>query len=558
MKDRTAKTSSCFVLMPSDPGLLSLWNEVICPAIEQTGLVPLRGGGFEEIGPVEHMRQILLADLVVVVITGNNFNVMYELGIAHAAKKKVLLLKEKGGHTSSVVFPGLLFMEYDPLNFPKSRETLAKALANIQIEETDDLFPELLISGVQTTGSKLPALLVKLSPEEQEKSGSQHLPISLKRFEIRDFQCIKDTGMEHLPADAPWILITGDNGDGKTSLLQALAIGLNGPEDAEQRLKSNRAARIGVEIREEGDYVVRDFSLRNDHWILTDHNGDRIAPVINLVTYGPARLDLSGESSRADEVAERTPVYSLLQQRGNLRNIEYWLKMRTLDATGGERGAMDEPIRQRVKRVKEVLVNLMPGVTCMELVGSKFKYTEKGHVVDAHNLSAGQLSILAMVGDLLIRLYESQPDAIDPKELKGIVLIDELDVHLHPTRQKELPSQLSGIFPNVQFVATTHSVIPVMGAPKGSVFLRVVRDPSKGTRVEQPDIEIGNLLPNAVLTSPLFEMDSILAKQNIKPEDVRTDDNYADAKRKRQVDEALARLAKEGNILPKGFLDPEE
>mgnify|MGYP001495000237 CR=1 FL=1 len=198
----------------------------------------------------------------------------------------------------------------------------------------------------------------------------------------------------------------------------------------------------------------------------------------------------------------------------------------------------------------------MPNVTRMELVGSEYVYTEKGFKVAAYNLSSGQYSLLAMVGDLLIRLYESQPNVVDPKELQGIVLIDELDVHLHPNRQRDLPGQLSTVFPNVQFVATTHSPIPILGAPPGSIFLQVVRDPEQGTRLLRPEIEIGNLLPNAVLTSPLFDMVSILAKQNKNLAELHTEDDHSEIQRKQAVDAALRQLADAEHIFPAGYLEP--
>ncbi|MEO5338949.1 MAG: AAA family ATPase [Magnetococcus sp. MYC-9] len=321
-------------------------------------------------------------------------------------------------------------------------------------------------------------------------------------------------------------------------------------------LKDNSFARIGTELREGGQVVVRNLVRQDRHWSMTDHLGGEVTSCVNLLAYGPSRLDISSEETK--EADENGPVHSLLHQKGSLRNIELWLKMRRLAAGGDDRGHRDEQSGLRALRVKEILLELMPGVTNMELVGSEFAYTERGFEVRANSLSSGQYSLLAMVGDLLIRLYEAQPDVTDPKELQGIVLIDELDVHLHPRRQRELPGQLSSIFPKVQFVATTHSPIPILGAPPGSVFLRVVRDAESGTRLERLEIEIGNLLPNSVLYSPLFGMDTLRARQNIRLADVRTEDSYDEILRNKAVDEALQRFAQAGGMFPEEFLEPEE
>ncbi|MEO5370107.1 MAG: AAA family ATPase [Magnetococcus sp. DMHC-1] len=395
--------------------------------------------------------------------------------------------------------------------------------------------------------------------EKQVRGDRRPLPFALQRFAIKDFQCIKSAKLDALPMDAPWIMITGDNGDGKTSLLQALTIGLHGEEDAEHMLRDNPLAKMGVETREGERVVVRNFFRRNGSWVLTDHRGKGVDPVTSLVAYGPSRLDISREETRATEKAEHSPVYNLLRQRGNLRNIEHWLKMRLLEAQNTDAGATSDGLNvRRATRVQEILVELMPGVTRMNLVGSEFKYTEKGHVVTAHNLSSGQQNLLAMVGDLLIWFYSIHPKVVEPEDFHGIVLIDELDVHLHPNRQKELPGQLSRIFPNVQFVATTHSVIPILGAPAGSIYLWVTRDPLSGTRVERLDIEVANLLPNSILTSPLFDMKSILARQNSDPAKVHTQVSFEDIRRNAAVDQALQQIGQAGNILPKGFLDSEE
>jgi len=86
-------------------------------------------------------------------------------------------------------------------------------------------------------------------------------------------------------------------------------------------------------------------------------------------------------------------------------------------------------------------------------------------------------------------------------------LIDELDLHLHPKWQRKLPKLLSNVFPNIQFIASTHSVIPFLGAPENSVFLKVNRSQAQGITIERIDIDISNLLPNSLLTSPLFDLE---------------------------------------------------
>lgn len=370
---------------------------------------------------------------------------------------------------------------------------------------------------------------------------STPLPHAIKSLNVKNFQCIKHLELNHIPIDSQWIFVTGDNADGKTSLLQALAIGLTGTKEADGFIKEiNQECIIDVEISVHEQSQLRHFYWAEDHWRTEDSvTRALINPCENILAYGPARLDIQGEMSLKDEREQNGPLHSLLQQQGNLLNIESWLKDQTLEL--GKK--YDPEILHRIEKVKALLIKLMPNVSAINIDGSRVKYLEKGYEVEAHHLSAGHKSILAMIGDMVIRFYQTQPDVIEPAELQGIVMIDELDVHLHPKWQRQLPSLLSETFPKVQFIASTHSVIPFLGAPAGSVFLKVSRDALRGTTVEKLDIDIANLLPNAILTSPLFDMEQIVNSQNKNFAAVRTEDDYREIERRNQRDERLRQLA---------------
>lgn len=72
-------------------------------------------------------------------------------------------------------------------------------------------------------------------------------------------------------------------------------------------------------------------------------------------------------------------------------------------------------------------------------------------------MSSGQKAIIALGADIIRRLIEANPNLENPFEGNGIVLIDEIDLHLHPKWQRIIAPKLQEIFPNVQFVITTHS-----------------------------------------------------------------------------------------------------
>ena len=97
----------------------------------------------------------------------------------------------------------------------------------------------------------------------------------------------------------------------------------------------------------------------------------------------------------------------------------------------------------------------------------------------------------------------------EPSEVYALVLIDEIDAHMHPDWQQKLVGQLSTIFPQVQFIATTHSPLVVSGRPVDQVF-RFVRDGrGKIVRVSlDDDTTLGRA--DQILTSDLFGLPTTL------------------------------------------------
>ncbi len=80
-----------------------------------------------------------------------------------------------------------------------------------------------------------------------------------------------------------------------------------------------------------------------------------------------------------------------------------------------------------------------------------------GEELDVNQLSQGEKSLLALVGDIARRLAILNPSLDNPLEGEGVVMIDEVDLHLHPKWQHDLVDKLVRTFPNVQFILTTHS-----------------------------------------------------------------------------------------------------
>jgi predicted ATP-binding protein involved in virulence len=86
------------------------------------------------------------------------------------------------------------------------------------------------------------------------------------------------------------------------------------------------------------------------------------------------------------------------------------------------------------------------------------------------HLSDGEKCMLAMIGDLARRLAIANPTMDEPLKGEGIVLIDEIELHLHPTWQKMILSKLCKVFPNCQFIVSTHSPVVLSELQNGKIY----------------------------------------------------------------------------------------
>lgn len=108
----------------------------------------------------------------------------------------------------------------------------------------------------------------------------------------------------------------------------------------------------------------------------------------------------------------------------------------------------------------------------IERQGTPKMVVEKdGEKLDVNQLSQGEKSLLALVGDIARRLAILNPSLDNPLHGEGVVLIDEVDLHLHPKWQQNLIDKLIKTFPNVQFIVTTHSPHIVSDNPDVLVYI---------------------------------------------------------------------------------------
>lgn len=128
--------------------------------------------------------------------------------------------------------------------------------------------------------------------------------------------------------------------------------------------------------------------------------------------------------------------------------------------------------------VRKAIGSLLPGYGNLRIQRStplRMLIQKHGHELSIQQLSDGEKCLLALVGDLARRLSMANPGAANPLDAPGIILIDELDLHLHPQWQIEVIPRLLQTFPNCQFFVSTHSPLLVSHAKPEQVFLLEAR-----------------------------------------------------------------------------------
>lgn len=127
--------------------------------------------------------------------------------------------------------------------------------------------------------------------------------------------------------------------------------------------------------------------------------------------------------------------------------------------------AMQEGGRDpQLNAVREAIRSFMPGFESLKVVRRPrlhMSVEKEGHKLDVGQLSQGEKSLMALVGDIARRLAMMNPGLKNPLEGNGVVLIDEIDMHLHPQWARTIVDRFRTTFPNCQFVLTTHSPLVI-------------------------------------------------------------------------------------------------
>lgn len=315
---------------------------------------------------------------------------------------------------------------------------------------------------------------------------------------------------------APWTVLFGGNGVGKSTILKSIGLVLAGEDPAAVaagcRLLRTGAKIGAIEVRLGG--AILKTELRRDRTAVSVRSAQispvqagtslvmgfpalRGAPSVN--PRGPTKLKTAGP-----QVPDLTPLVSgAVDDR--LGSFKQWLVNVLVEARDGD------PRAAAMKSLLEMLIReMVPGDIdrFAPISGPDYEILLESTAgpVAFDNLSQGMSSIFNWLGVLVQRLYDVYPDATTPEREAAIVMIDEIDSHLHPDWQRRLVELTKTHFPRVQILATSHSPLLAGALSKGE--LCVLERGGDGVIAVRSDLDLFGLRSQDILQGPAFGLTS--------------------------------------------------
>ena len=348
-------------------------------------------------------------------------------------------------------------------------------------------------------------------------------------LELENVRCFKEKQkIDFSDSDGNWkrwTIILGDNGTGKTTMLQVLVynfvtikfvnystvretglVRFNPHKIKHFRKSFNLFSQTFPKVYKEVSFEEIKGSLKLS--LSIESNFTR-----SLFGYGASRK--AGESSISEE-NEELPLITLFDEKAFLLNPEEWL-LQAHYATTRESDSQEKR-KKELEQVKDILKKVLPDVDEIrfgekELEGKRIPqpivefHTPYGWV-EAKDLSLGYRTSMAWVVDFASRMFDTYQESENPLAEPAVCLVDEIDLHLHPRWQREMIDYLSNLFPNTQFIVTTHSPLIVQAAAARDANFVVCKREGDHVVIDQSIEAVRGWRTDQLLTSDLFGLES--------------------------------------------------
>ena len=310
--------------------------------------------------------------------------------------------------------------------------------------------------------------------------------MKLERVEIENYRAIEKID---LPLDPDLTVFHGDNGHGKTSVLSAIAAGLGSiprllPEVSgvgflktdrrgQRPLRVMLRTRDGIEwdrrrLGPRGKASHRMLKEKMEAIVAADREGDSPINLPIVAFYDTDRAVFDAPHRRRGfktEFLRYEALEGALAPRTNFREFFKWFYALEHEELQERNERRDFNYRLRdLDAVREAITRMAPGVSEPRIKFRPLRFavsmeseSGKPEELALDQLSGGYRIVLALAADLARRMAQGNPHLADPLESEAVVLIDEVDLHLHPRWQQRILVDLRRTFPNTQFIVSTHS-----------------------------------------------------------------------------------------------------
>ena len=320
----------------------------------------------------------------------------------------------------------------------------------------------------------------------------------IEAVEIRDFKKIRALKLDlslSQSSSAPWCMILGENGVGKSSILQAITlvmIGANYTKKLELEPDTfirNGATKAIVTVKLLGRPAPLTLTIDQSGF----HHSSAESKVLTLA-YGATRLMRRPGAAKGVE-ATYAKADNLFNPFVPVSDPESWLTAET-------KKRFDEFSRS----LKDVFFIFQDADALVRRNGRILVKTAQGNVPFSQ-LSDGYQSIIGITADIMRIMSRFWP-AMETAE--GLVLIDELGAHLHPRWRMKIVAGLRRAFPRVQFIVSTHDPLCLRGLKAGEVLV-IQDDEDTGVPFAVSDVpDVSLMTAEQLLTSEIFGLHSTI------------------------------------------------
>ncbi len=347
-------------------------------------------------------------------------------------------------------------------------------------------------------------------------------------FKVEHYFCIENIELQDL-GDKKEIYFLGENGDGKTVLLQSLVLALK-IQGIKNNTNQTELGTILQYISENQRLNLHSVDQNNIEYNYSKTQSKGTSYLENIYAYGCNRY-----RRNSLEFIDKHGYLTLFEDNQELLSPVEWLKIVKLE---------EEFSALKLEKAISLLEDLLDNNLEINLRGSQVTFTERGaSILWFDQLSDGYKSVMTWVTDLVARLAKRQPKAV-LQDYEAVVLVDEIGLHLHPKWEARLVKRLRTWFPKIQFFFTTHSPTLILSASEDAIFYRIYKKEGVSKISESfACSDLSDLMLNGIVTSPLFDLENATMRSfDPKKDELDTTSHYRSNRIRKIVDEEIQQL----------------